>query len=92
MDIEEKLSALITLAESSGIFVRRVASAGGEGPRRGGDLVRLKGKEILFLDESASLADQADAVASALAGRGQQLESRYLPPEIRQAIDDAAGT
>ena len=44
---------------------------------------------MLFLDPSAAIADQIAVVAAALRGR-EQIEQRYLPPEIREAIDQAA--
>jgi hypothetical protein len=78
-------------AESLGIEIRRVPSAlGGEGIDRhgGGALVELKGREILFLDPDAPVADRIAVAAGALAGRSE-LEATYLPPEIRQLIEGA---
>jgi hypothetical protein len=89
MELPDKLAALTELAQSLGITVRGVRYEAEQGERKGGSLVRLRGEEILFLDTSSSLADQIDAVASALAGRGE-LDGRFLPPEIRQTIEDAA--
>jgi len=90
MDLDAKLSMLLDLAESLGIETRRMPAAGDSGDHPGGALVRLKGREILFLNGEASLADQIDAAAAALTGR-KELENRFLPPEIRQALDDASG-
>ena len=56
----------------------------------GASLVRLKGKEMLFVDTSAPVADQIAAVASALAGR-DELADRFIRPEIRQLLDAAGG-
>ena len=53
----------------------------------GGALVKLKGKEILFLDPTAPLPDQVAVVAGCLRGRAG-IEQRFLPPEVRQAIDN----
>ena len=52
--------------------------------------MRLKGKDILFLDPAASVADRLAAAAAALAGR-DELEDRFLPPQIRQLVDEAPG-
>ncbi|MFA6135336.1 MAG: hypothetical protein WC869_15090 [Phycisphaerae bacterium] len=86
MEPDDMLAALLELARSLGIEVRKTLSGPSE---RGGALVRLKGKEILILDASAGQADQIVAAASALRGR-PQLEERFLPPEIRAAIESAA--
>ena len=81
------LSALLELAQNLNISVRTMpTSLGGE--HAGGSLVRLRGKEIIFLDGSADTADQVAALASALKGR-PDLENRFLPPELRDALDKA---
>ena len=88
MNLQTKLNALLDLAESLGIAIRRVPSAGSSGDHPGGALVRLKGREILFLDPTATTADQIDAVTAALHGRAE-LENVFLPPELRQAVKGA---
>jgi len=88
MDPDTKLSTLLDLAESLGMEVRRMPPMGGT-DHPGGALVRLRGKEILFVDPSASTGDCIDAVARALAGR-PELADRFLPPDIRDAIDATA--
>jgi hypothetical protein len=87
MEGQSKLAALIDLAEQVGITIRRVPSAGESAEHPGGALVRLKGKEVIFLDPTAPLGDQIAVVASALRGRSE-VEGRFLPPEIRQAIEE----
>ncbi len=89
MDAEDKLSGLVEIAKSLGIEIRLVDTAGNA--RDGGALVRLKGREIIFLDVSAPLADRADTVARALAGRNE-LERHFLSPEIREAIEQATSS
>jgi hypothetical protein len=44
---------------------------------------------VLFVEDSAELADRIDAVAAALAGRAE-LADRFLLPEVRAAIERAA--
>ena len=86
MEQASQLAALIDLAESLGIAIRRTPAAGGSEGHPGGAIVKLMGKEILFLDPTASAADQIDAVAVALRGR-EELARRFLPPEIRDLIE-----
>ena len=87
MDIACKHAQLLDLAEQIGLEVRPSPPMGLGGEHPGGAMVRLRGREILFLDPSASLADQVDALAAALAGRAQW-QDRYLPPEIRQLLGE----
>lgn len=86
MEIQSKLAALVDLAEELGIAVRRVPLAGESADHPGGAMVKLKGREMFFLDPTAAPADQVAAIAIALRGR-KELENRFLPPEIREAID-----
>ncbi len=89
MDEYAQLRALLDLAESLGVEVRRTPSAlPGEAAsgHPGGAMVKLRGKEILFLDPDAAVAERIEAAASALRGR-PELEDVFLPPEIRQLID-----
>ncbi len=90
MDNQSKLHLLLDLAESLCIEVRRGPARGGPGSAEGGSLIRLRGKEILFLDTHASDSAQVAAVAAALAGR-DEIEQMFLPPEIRQTIEKACG-
>ncbi|MCE5277546.1 MAG: hypothetical protein ABFD92_14340 [Planctomycetaceae bacterium] len=89
MDGGAQLDALIALAESLEITVRCIAGRPGDGASAA-DLVRLNGKSVLFLDSTAPPAEQATAVAKALAGR-PELQDRFLPPALREAIDRAGG-
>jgi hypothetical protein len=83
MDNKGLLAELLDLAEQIGIEVRQV-QLGGEG----GSLCRLRGKWVLFVDEGADMADQVAAVAAALAGR-QELNDRYLKPQVRELLEQA---
>ncbi|MCD6304305.1 MAG: hypothetical protein J7M21_05015 [Planctomycetes bacterium] len=86
MQPEAKLGALVDLAEQLGLTVRHVGSAGGGAEHPGGAVVRLRGREIVFLDPAAPLADQVDVLASALRGRAE-LQDCYLRPEIRELLE-----
>jgi len=88
MEAHTRLRLLLDLAEEAGIAIRRVPAAGDGGDHPGGALVRLGTKEMLFLDPTAPPADQMAVVAAALRGRAE-IENRYLPPELREAIEKA---
>jgi hypothetical protein len=85
VDDYEKLRLLLDLARSLGLQVRPGPSHDGQG---GGALVRLKGREILFLDGRSPVAERLAVTAKALAGR-PQLEEMYLAPEIRELLGDS---
>ena len=87
MDASGKLSTLLELAEECGITIRQ-APAAVDDSHPGGALVRLRGREMLFLDPGAAVADQINVVAAALRGR-EALSDRFLPPEVRETIDGA---
>lgn len=87
MDAIAQLETLLDLAEEMGVTVRRVPD-GGKSDHPGGALVRLRGREVLFLDPTAAVADQLAVTARALRGR-PQLDQRYLPPQLRDLIEDA---
>ena len=91
MDPHGQLGRLLELADELRITVRRVPASGGEGDHPGGAFVRLRGRELLFLDPTAPVSDQIGVVAGALRGRGE-LENRYLAPEIRELLDEPDDT
>jgi len=89
MDSYAQLAELIDLAESVGITIRRVRAAGDAPEHPGGAMIRLKGKEMLLLDPTAAVVDQLAVAAAALRGR-PEIEERFLPPQLRDLIDDAS--
>ncbi len=84
MEPVQQLAFLVDLAEAAGIVIRP-APPGSQG-ESGGAFVRLRGQEILFLDLSATPADQIAVVVSAIRDRAE-LQDRFIPPEIRQLFD-----
>jgi hypothetical protein len=88
MEQSGQLRMLLDLAEQIGLEVRRVPGASNGSEHPGGAMVKLKGREILFLDPAASPSDQLGVLAASLRGR-RQVEDRFLPPEIREIIDTA---
>jgi hypothetical protein len=86
MDNKGLLAELLDLAEQIGIEVRQVY-LGGEG----GSLCRLRGKWVLFVDAGADMADQVASAAAALAGR-QELNDRYIKPQVRELLEQAEGS
>jgi len=81
-----QLRTLLDLAEQIGLEVRRVPGSSSGSDHPGGALVRLRGREIVFLDPAACLGDQIGVLAAALKGR-TEVEDRFLPPEVRELID-----
>ncbi len=88
MEPNIQLRILLDLADQFGLEVRRVPKAATGSGHPGGAMVRLKGREILFLDPTANVSDQVGVVAASLRGR-PAIEGRFLPPEIRELIDNA---
>ena len=86
MELNVQLASLLDLAESLDITVRRVVSSGGASEHPGGAMVNLKGREMLFIDPHAAVADQVELVASALQGRAE-LQDMFLRPEIRELTE-----
>ena len=76
-----KLGKLLELAEQIGITIRRAPGAGLDSERPGGSLVRLRDSEMLFLDPTASTADQVAVVTNALRGRAE-LKDKFIPPGL----------
>ena len=81
MQRQELLTALLELAESAGLEVRK-EYLGGEG----GGLCLLRGKRILFLDTAADTAEQVARTAAALADL-PELEAMYVLPQVREELD-----
>ncbi len=86
MDEYSQLAFLVDLAESLGFEVRQAARQVDSAESRGGALVRLKGREILFIDPGASPIEQIAVVARALRDR-PEIAEMYLPPQIRRAME-----
>ena len=80
VDTQELLEQLLDLAEHFGFEVRHVGLGGS-----GGGLCRVHGKEVLFVDTQADLADQIARVAAALAHL-EGIEDRYLLPQVREVL------
>ncbi len=83
MDVQTRLETLLAAIEQLGIEIRRVP-LGGEG----GGLCLLRGKRVMFVDVSADTPTRYDKTLGAVAGLSE-LETFYLPPEIREDLDRA---
>jgi hypothetical protein len=81
MDEKLLLNELLDLAERIGIEVRQ-DYLGGEG----GGICQLRGQKVLFLDMAATLADQLDQTAEALA-EIEGVKDQYLLPKVRQLLE-----
>jgi len=84
VDLDAKLNALLTLAESLDIEIRRIPIGG-----RGGTLCTVKGRRVLFLDTEADRATQYDRVLRELA-QLPEIDGVYLRPELREDLDRIA--
>ncbi len=85
-DVERKqiLAELLELAREAGIRVRE--SAPGEPLRSGA--CRVRGEAWLVIAPGDPLEDRIAVVVSALRGEGAALlESRYLPPALRELLE-----
>ncbi len=89
MDTHAMLQALTELAGSLELGIRRVPAAGQSGEHPGGAVVKIRGRQVVFLDSTAPVADQVGVVVEALRGRAE-LENMFLPPEIREILERTA--
>jgi len=83
-----KLNTLVDLAQEVGVVIRRAPASGDDNAHPGGSFITLRGAEILFLDTSAPTGDQIDATVAALKNH-PELADRFLPPEIRELLEES---
>jgi hypothetical protein len=83
----ELLDLLVDLALAAGLEVREIRG-GWEGDLRSSSgSCRVKGKIWVLLAPTDSLDERIDALGSALAAHARDfLESRYLPPAVRERL------
>ncbi|MFP4353587.1 MAG: hypothetical protein ACLFUJ_00585 [Phycisphaerae bacterium] len=84
MDQTHLRDRLVDLAEQLGLAVRPAPPAEGH---PGGAAVKLRGQWILFLDPTAAPAEQIPVLVTALKDR-PELQDRFLPPELRELLDE----
>jgi hypothetical protein len=82
------LSELETLAERVGVVVR-VESFGGELLEGRGGLCWVRGKPLVVMDSSLSVAERIATLAVALSGF--HLGDLYVPPFVRRRVEVAGG-
>ncbi len=91
MENAELMQALLDLCGEAGLDVRLVGASGladGE-PAPGSALCRVRGKLWIVLSRSDPVDVQLRVLASALRDHaGELLESRYLPPALRELLGD----
>lgn len=83
MDLHQRLDALLALAESIGLALRR-EPLGGDG----GGLCLLKGRRVLFVDTDADLDARYERTLTALADL-TEWESQAIEREIREDLTRA---
>ncbi len=76
-------------AEKVGLEVRREKILREVGYRARGGACRLRERDLVILDRDLPAHEQLEVLAQALSAR--DLESVYLSPAARRAIQDAAG-
>lgn len=81
MDAETRLNAAIEVLERLEIVVQREHLGG-----TGGGLCVVRGTRRVFLDLDTDVATQLEVVAAALR-TVRELESVYIPPVLRELID-----
>lgn len=90
MEPRALLDALVELAQEAGVTVRVLPKGGGE-PSPASDICTIRGEPWLLLASGESLEDHIDAAARAvLRFAPDTLEGRFLPPAIRQRLEEAA--
>jgi hypothetical protein len=81
------MDELIGVARKIGIEVRsepiRIPS------RSFGGLCRLRGRQVLVLDQRSSFADRVGTLAEALTQFARELDGVFLTPEARQVVESA---
>jgi hypothetical protein len=81
------MDELIGVARKIGIEVRiepiRIPS------RSFGGLCRLRGRQVLVLDQRSSFADRVGTLAEALTQFARELDGVFLTPEARQIVEAA---
>lgn len=83
MDGAGQLEAAIDLFGRFGVKVRREHLGGA-----GSCLCEIRGERVMYVDLDADLATQIDGSAAALA-QIPEIETTYLPPELRERVDRA---
>jgi hypothetical protein len=80
------LESLLDLARDCGLEIRH--AGGGEDPPPRSGLCRVHDRVWLVLVRSEPVEDRIEVVATALrAHAGSALESRYLPPAVRERLE-----
>lgn len=83
MEMEQRLDALIRLAERAGIQVRHEPMEGS-----GGGMCVMRGQRVLFVDTSAPPDVRYERLVSELAG-AVDLDAVYVVPALRRDIEAA---
>ncbi len=87
IDDSNVLSLLEQVAERLGVEVRYERLQGGPDAR--GGLCRVEGKDLILVDEEASVQDRIAVLAGAVAEL--DIEALFLPPALRERIARARG-
>ncbi len=83
MDPAAQLQAILEIFSRLGVEVREEHLGGA-----GGNLCRIRERQVFFLDLDADVGTRAERCAAALA-EIPELASIYVPPELRERIERA---
>jgi len=83
MDVSAQIDMIVELLERLEVEVRRERMGGS-----GGGLCRMRGRQVMFIDEDADAATRLERCVEGLAALTQS-ESVYLPPELRERVERA---
>lgn len=85
MNDQQRLEALLAAAEKIDVTIRQEHLAG-----HGGGLCVIKGQRVLFVDLALDVQARYELTVAAMSGVAE-LENVFLPPEVRDDLDLAAG-
>ena len=81
MDALAQIDMVVELLERMGVEVRRERMGGS-----GGGLCRMRGRQVMFIDEDADAATRLERCVEGLAALPES-ESVFLPPELRERVE-----
>ena len=90
MEPAQLVAALEAVAARLGIPVRYETMGQSTSQRPSGGLVRVRGKQLILIDDALGPSDRAAILARALGGF--ELDQIYLPPFVRAAIRRGGNT
>ena len=83
-----RFEALRTLADEAGLEVRPVPGVSADGAPIASGVCRLRDRVWVLLSDADPIEQRIQVLAGALRSQaGERLESRYLPPAVRDRLE-----